>query len=225
MKSFSRIFMFLTSLLLLTACVNIPIGDGNNLKISKDGVTFTDDEGDQHKLEVSDDGVKVTDGKTGEEKIDLSEDGLSFKDEKGQEQKITFDQDGEQLVMEGFDDKGHAVGMQMGENVELPKDLPKDIPLTKDAKVSMSTNSNREVIVGYATFEDVADVRALYDDYFKKGKFEAEPEILEQSYDEMYSKNYHGIRADGEISVQVIEIKGEEHGIQVAIHFYKDQDE
>ncbi|HLR42084.1 MAG TPA: hypothetical protein VK067_02450 [Pseudogracilibacillus sp.] len=224
MKFFSRIFVLLSTMILLTACINIPIGDGNKLKINKKGVTITDDEGDEHKFEVSDDGVKMTDGKTGEEKFDLSEEGMTYKDEKGQEQKITLDEDGEQIVMEGFDEDGEEVGFKMGEDVELPKDLPKDIPLTKDVKVNMATNTNSEVVVGYNTNEPFDKVVALYDDFFEKGTFEGTPEVTEQSYEGVKSKGYQGIRSDGEMTVQVIEMQDEIEGIQVSIYFYKQEE-
>jgi len=220
MKNFSRVFVLLVTLMLLTACVNIPIGDGNKIKIGKDGFTITDSEGEQRKVDLSDEGIEVTDEK-GENRFELSEEGMKLTDEDGKDQTFTFDEESEQLVVEGFDDEGGEVGFVMGEDVELPKDLPKDIPLTKDAKVSMATNSNSEVVVGYSTGEAIDEVTALYDGFFNTKNFDENPEIMEQNFEEMYSKNYQGTRADGEITVQIIEFKGENQGIQVNIYMYK----
>lgn len=44
---------------LLAGCIAIPIGDGNKLKISKDGITITDSEGGEHSITVDADEGEV----------------------------------------------------------------------------------------------------------------------------------------------------------------------
>src|SRR5690625_2595708 len=44
------LLIFLT--IFLAGCINIPIGDGNKIKISKEGVTFTDEEGGEHSINI-----------------------------------------------------------------------------------------------------------------------------------------------------------------------------
>lgn len=220
MKNFSRIFVLLVSLMFLTACINIPIGDGNKLKVGKDGVTLTDSKGEKQKYEFSEDRIEVTDEK-GESQFEISEDGMKFTDEEGKNHTITVDGDEDKIVMEGFDDEGSEVGFSMGEDVELPKDLPNDIPLTKDAQVIMATNSNTEVMVNYLTEEPIENIVLLYDEFYEKTSFEEEPEIVEQNYEEMYTKGYQAVRSDGDITVQIMELKGEQERKQVSIYFYK----
>ncbi|WP_217587180.1 hypothetical protein [Lentibacillus saliphilus] len=55
-KKGSFIFVIM---LLLSGCFNIPIGDGNKLKLSKDGVTVTDKEGQEHSVTVDEDNEQV----------------------------------------------------------------------------------------------------------------------------------------------------------------------
>src|SRR5699024_2224305 len=114
MKVFSRTIVLLASLMFLTACINIPIGDGNKLKIGKDGFTFTDSEGEKQRYEFSDEGIEVTDEK-GESRFKLSEEGMKLTDEEGKDHTLTVDEDSEQLVVEGFDDEGGEVGFVIGE--------------------------------------------------------------------------------------------------------------
>lgn len=73
MRHVTKYGLLLTIILLLTACFNIPLGDGNKLKLGKDGVTFTDEEGDETKIAVDkDEGqINISGGKDGDE-VDLS---------------------------------------------------------------------------------------------------------------------------------------------------------
>lgn len=220
MKNVSRIFVVLATLMLLTACVNIPIGDGNKLKVGKEGVTFTDSEGEKQTYEFSDEEIKVTDEK-GESRFELSEDGMTFTNDEGKNHTVTVDGDEDKIIMEGFDDEGGEVGFSVGENVELPKDLPDDIPMTKDAQVIMATNSNTEVIVNYVTEEPIDKLVLLYDTFYAENSFVEAPEMVEQNYEEVYSKTYQAVRSDGDITIQIMELKGEYERKQVSIYFYK----
>src|SRR5690625_3715938 len=60
MRIFKSAFFMLAIVLLLTGCINIPIGDGNKMKISKDGITFTDEEGGQHSITIDEEEGQVS---------------------------------------------------------------------------------------------------------------------------------------------------------------------
>lgn len=74
MKMMKYSILLLFSSILLVGCINIPLGDGNKLKVSKDGITITDNEGDEHTISVDED--------KGEVNIDgfgADEDGVNYK--------------------------------------------------------------------------------------------------------------------------------------------------
>lgn len=73
MKHTLKLGLLLAVMVMLTACINIPIGDGNKMKISKYGLTFTDEAGDETSISFDeDDGqLNIKGGKEGEE-LDVS---------------------------------------------------------------------------------------------------------------------------------------------------------
>lgn len=55
MKIIKRLFVLGLIAFFLTGCFNIPLGDGNKLKLSKDGITITDEEGEEHSITIDED--------------------------------------------------------------------------------------------------------------------------------------------------------------------------
>src|SRR5690625_2132648 len=104
--------------IVLTGCINIPIGDGNKRKISKDGITFTDEEGGEHS--------------------------------------ISIDEEEGQFQMKGFGMDDEDEGLTLGQNLELPKDFPSDIPIPDDANIHQTNSVQSNVSV---SFEDRKSTR------------------------------------------------------------------
>ena len=75
MKMIQKVLLLGTALIILTGCFNIPIGDGNKLKLSKDGVTLTDGEGGTHSITLDEDEGQVHFEGFG---MDEDDEGMSF---------------------------------------------------------------------------------------------------------------------------------------------------
>src|SRR5699024_12871669 len=60
MKWIKLIILSFGTTVLLTACINIPLGDGNKMKLSKDGLEFTDADGDKHSIGIDEDKESIT---------------------------------------------------------------------------------------------------------------------------------------------------------------------
>lgn len=73
MNHLVKLTLVMVLVVVLVGCINIPLGDGNKLKISKDGVVFTDDAGDETNIALDQESgqLNISGGKEGEE-IDLS---------------------------------------------------------------------------------------------------------------------------------------------------------
>lgn len=82
MKQIKIGLFFLLMLIFLTGCIKIPIGDGNSLKISKDGLTVSDSDGEVSTFSIDEDGKSLSvssgDGEEWQgsfgENIEISED-------------------------------------------------------------------------------------------------------------------------------------------------------
>lgn len=55
MKVSYSLVLTLFFIIFVTGCFNIPIGDGNKIKLSKEGVVFTEADGEQHKITIDKD--------------------------------------------------------------------------------------------------------------------------------------------------------------------------
>lgn len=73
MKHLMKLTLVMLLTIVLVGCINIPLGDGNKLKISKDGLVFTDEAGDETNIALDQEAgqLSVTGGKEGEE-VDFS---------------------------------------------------------------------------------------------------------------------------------------------------------
>lgn len=164
----------------LAGCFNIPIGDGNKIKISKDGVTITDAE--------------------------------------GSEGKISLDQEGEQINIEGFsnDDKFQ---FGLGEDVNIPDDFPKDIPIPDKAKVFQASSVDGTSLISYGITMDLDELVALYEKYFNSNVFVDEPGTSSLESEEFIMRTFEGQRKDGRLSVQIQTTGKEEDEIAVIIYF------
>lgn len=60
MKRFMTVAMLLATTMLLAGCFSIPLGDGNKMKLSKSGVTITDEDGEEHSITVDEEEGQVT---------------------------------------------------------------------------------------------------------------------------------------------------------------------
>src|SRR5690625_2460982 len=58
---------FLVMTIFLTGCIKIPIGDGNSLKISKDGLTFSDQDGEESAISIDKNNESFSISSDGEE--------------------------------------------------------------------------------------------------------------------------------------------------------------
>lgn len=53
-------FVLVLMTIFLVGCITIPLGDGNKLKVSKEGVTFTDEDGGEHSITIDEEEEQVT---------------------------------------------------------------------------------------------------------------------------------------------------------------------
>lgn len=203
MKHYRKIILLLLVVLGLSACVSIPIGDGNKVKIGKGGFTVVSSEGEEVKIDMDEEGIQVHGKETGEI-AELTKEGLNIQSKDGKESKMTFNEEDGGIKVQGFNDEGEAVDFEMGENVDLPKGFLKDIPLTNDANIMMSGENNTELWVSYMTSESVEKTDKLYKDYFKGNIFIEKPEIYENKADESIVKAYEGERKEGVLMVQLM---------------------
>lgn len=60
MKQIKIISLSIICTALLAGCINIPLGDGNKMKLSKDGLEFTDADGDKHSIGIDEDEESIT---------------------------------------------------------------------------------------------------------------------------------------------------------------------
>lgn len=60
MKQIKIRLFFLLMLVFLTGCIKIPIGDGNSLKISKDGLAVSDSDGEVSTFSIDEDGESLS---------------------------------------------------------------------------------------------------------------------------------------------------------------------
>lgn len=69
MRNVMKVALLSAIAILLTACISIPLGDGNKMKLSKDGITFTDADGDETNisLDTEEGSFNISGGKDGEE--------------------------------------------------------------------------------------------------------------------------------------------------------------
>src|SRR5690625_603183 len=54
MKGIRISFLLFMMIVLLAGCIAIPIGDGNKLRLSKKGITVTDEDGEEHSISIDD---------------------------------------------------------------------------------------------------------------------------------------------------------------------------
>lgn len=60
MRRLKALTLLLLTTILLAGCFSIPIGDGNKVKLSKKGVTLTDEDGKEHSITVDEEEGQVT---------------------------------------------------------------------------------------------------------------------------------------------------------------------
>ena len=169
---------------LLVGCISIPIGDGNKMKIGKDGITFIDEEDGETKISFDDEEISIVTG-DGEEAGKLSFDG---------EEGLNFNFSGED---EDFN-------WSMGVDLELPEDLPYNIPIPENGNVIQYGTSGHLTGLSYIIEEDAERIVKLYDDFFAKAKLPGEAEINDYSAEDGVFKNYHVETDDTFIEVIII---------------------
>src|SRR5699024_6833482 len=114
-KKILTLFILAVAATVLAGCISIPIGDGNSLKLSKEGVTVKSKDGDE-----------TTFG------LDEDEDGnVTIKGEgsDGQELNIGVDQESGSINMSGVDEEGEEREFSMEPIDDIPEQLPSDIPI------------------------------------------------------------------------------------------------
>lgn len=79
MKILKSTSLLIILVFLLTGCISIPIGDGNKIKIGKDGFTVINEENEETTISLGEDEITVTSEDGEEAKLSFSEeDGLDF---------------------------------------------------------------------------------------------------------------------------------------------------
>lgn len=157
--------LLVTFAFFVTGCFNIPIGDGNKMKISKEGIKVTDEKGDEHS--------------------------------------ITIDQDEGQMKMTGFGMDEDDDEVTLGQNLDVPKSMPDDIPIPDDANIFQSSDVTESTLIAYEVDTDPNEVDQLYEQYFNSDVFTESPEIAEEQSEGTLLKVYQAPRKDGVVRVQI----------------------
>lgn len=187
--------LIIGTIFFLTGCINLPIGDGNTLKIGKDGITFTDKNNNEHTFNID------------EENESFSIQGV---DENGEEYNVSLDDDDGNLNfnMSGF---GHDSDLVVGENLELPFDLPEDIPFADDANIYQYGNMENYLTINYLTEDSFDQIIEIYDAYFNSSSFIEETHKQEGSDDEeIVVKQFYNSTKDNMIAITVIKGSSDE---------------
>src|SRR5699024_3377101 len=186
---FKQALLLIGTLFFLTGCINIPIGDGNKLKIGKDGITFTDKNNNEHSFNID------------EENESFSIQGVN---EDGEEYNVSLDdEDGNvNFNMSGF---GHDGDVVIGENLDLPFDLSEDVPFADDANIYQYSYLENHQTVNYLTNHSFDQMIEMYDVYFNSSSFIEETEKYEGADDEeIVIKQFYNATKDNMIAVTVI---------------------
>jgi hypothetical protein len=107
----------------------------------------------------------------GEVKIDKSKDEIVVKSKEGE---FKVKQKGDQSTYEATTKDGTVKVTAGGDNVKLPDNFPKDIPIYKGAKIQMSSSQPKASLVHFVVDASVADAAKFYQDELKKQGWEIE---------------------------------------------------
>lgn len=188
--------IFIGILFFLTGCINIPIpiGDGNTLTVGSDGITFTDKDKNEHSLNID------------EENETFSIQGV---DGDGEEYNVSLDGDDGNfnLNMTGFGEDNDWV---MGENLELPFDVPENVPFADDANIYQYARGENNIMVNYFTDNPFDQVDEMYSQYFNSSSFVEEAYKTEASDEEAVFKQFTSSTKMNIVSVTVIQGSHEE---------------
>lgn len=193
MKSM-RILIILTLLVFFIAGCSLPFGDGK-LKISKDGLTVTDEDGEDINIDFN---VDEDDG-TG---------GITFTDQDGEEVSIDFniDEEGEEAEFTisglGEDEQG---SFKIGADLDVPENLPKDIPLPKDLSVHQSLDVPGHVQFSFFTSDEYDKVVDMYHDYFDNNSKFTDVQTISYDSTEEKALQYLAQLEDGSILITIAE--------------------
>lgn len=206
MKSGKFLLLAGMALFWLTGCISIPIGDGNKLKISSDGITVIDSENEEHKIEY--------DEAEGEITVE------GFGQEEGESRKISIDEESGTVTFEGENEEGSYTAT-FGEGGSLPDHFPKEVPLANDANIVMQTSTDQAHYVMYVTKESFASVANMYEDYAKKYTTGGEPTINDMNVEidgaKITSKQIEVATEHGNVILMVVEDPTRNEGVQVTI--------
>lgn len=198
-KSLKKLSVFGMLLFLLTGCISIPIGDGNKIKISKDGLTFTDGESGEHTISFDGDSQEIV--------IDDGEGGGGV---------ISIDEDNDQIMMTGSNEDGEFINA-FGENLDLPEDFPKDIPMIKDANIYHVLSHSGNMTVTYKTKMHRDETDKFYTDYVNSLKVSEEPNIDTSSGSDYLMKSFRIQRGDGFLMIRVAGSDEEDTDVSIMI--------
>lgn len=175
-------------LTLLSGCINIPIplGDGNKLMVGTDGISFVDDEDTEFSFDFD------------EDEGSFSIDGFG---EEGEEYSYSVGEDGNATVTFTGED-GVEMQSQMGENLEIPFDLPNNVPLPDDKNIFQYINADGRMLVNLRTEQTLEQLKSLYDAYFA-GSFAGGP-ISSDLGMTGFIENYIAATEDYEIHVKIV---------------------
>lgn len=181
-----KALLFTGLIILLSGCVNIPIplGDGNKLMIGTDGISFVDDEDTEYSFDFDENEGSISiDGMDG--------DGMTYSVDEDGTATVTF-----------TDEDGMEMQSKMGENLELPFDLPNNVPLPDDKNIFQYINADGRILVNYRTDQTLEQLKTFYDDYFS-GSFAGGPVTSDLGMTG-YIENYIAATDDYEIHVKIV---------------------
>lgn len=183
-----RMLLLGSLLLLLAGCINIPIGEGNKVKIGKDGISLVDKEDTEHTFE-----------------IDEENDSFNFEttNKDGDTQGFTLGggEDGEMRLDILGDDEEY--GVVRGDRLDLPFEMPEDIPIDTEANIKQHMKADHHTSVYYETPTHIDEVIDMYESYLDNKTLDEEPSVTDMSFDDATYKTYKAVSGDYYITLSI----------------------
>lgn len=179
----------LSLFLILTGCIYVPLpfGEGNQLKLGLDGISFVDQDDKEYTVEQNENDDVII---------------LDRMDKDGEKESITIGSNDDEIHIDMFGNDEDSA-WHMGEKLELPYEVPENIPLSKDANIYQHMKNEEQTMINYMTEADINEVIQLYESYFRRHSFTDGPEVSEVDLGEGILKSFTAEKEGKTISVTI----------------------
>lgn len=127
------------------------------------------------------------------EKIKISKKGVSHEDKEGKKTDIKLDKKQGDLTLSSTDSEGKNVDFQIKADNKLPEEMPKDIPIPKEAEIlgtsKMVIDKSLIIQVNFqiGKTKDLDKYKKIYEDYLEKAGYESKMELMQDGFVQLSS--------------------------------------